>query len=91
MAKKKAAKKVVSGAGRGKRISPEMFVTAFKAVRDKGGTAQDLADRLGRPKSFVNQRIASYRKAGVKLTGLKKGRRQTVNVDALNKILDSKI
>jgi len=80
MAKRKAAKK---GNGR-KRVSAVEFVRGWA----KGGTADEVATRLGIGKQSLYLRGRTLKKAGVKLPRLKKAPR--IDVDALNAILAQK-
>lgn len=64
-------------------VPPERFVVAWNT----SDSAQQAADALGMPRSVVIARAAKYRQAGVKLKGMKRGRRPKLDVDALNRLL----
>lgn len=61
-------------------VDPEKFVRAWQASE----TAQEVADRLGMPKSNVLSRAANYRKKGVVLKEMKRSNVRQIDVEQLN-------
>jgi hypothetical protein len=67
-------------------VSPEAFVMAF----EEANTVSDVAEKLAIPIPIVHARASVYRRLGVKLKKLKRRKSSSVDVDRLNKLLESR-
>jgi len=65
-------------------VTVEQFVRAWQAAE----SAQEVADKLGMPKPIVLARASGYREAGIKLKHMKRGRRDVVPVDEMNRLIE---
>jgi hypothetical protein len=65
-------------------VTATQFVTAWQT----SSSVQEVSDRLGMPKPIVLARASSYRAAGIKLKKIKKANSRSLDVAALNKLIE---
>jgi hypothetical protein len=65
-------------------VSPAEFVKVWQSSE----TTQEVSDRLGMPKPIVLARASSYRKDGIKLKKLRRDRKNALDIDGLNRLIE---
>jgi hypothetical protein len=65
-------------------VSPEAFIRAWQT----SSSADEVAEKLKMPKPIVHARATTYRKAGVKLKSMPRAGKASLDVDALNRLVD---
>lgn len=83
MAEKKARKPAKDGRKQ-YAVGVEEFVRAWQTSE----SAQEVADKLGMPKPIVLARASGYRDAGIKLKNFKRGPKNAVPVDEMNRLIE---
>jgi hypothetical protein len=64
-------------------VSAEAFVLAWQS----SNTAEEVAAKVGMPRSLVHARACTYRRIGVRLKTLGRVNPQRIDVEALNKLI----
>jgi hypothetical protein len=73
------------------RIDKEDFIRAWTTVYNNGGNQIDVAEILGCTQAGVASKSKKLLEEGVKLPELKKKRKDSTDVEALNKLIESLI
>jgi transposase len=66
-------------------VTAEDFIVAWQESR----TAQEVADRLGMPKPIIHARASEYRRAGIKLKPMPRGRAKQLDLQQLNRLAEA--
>jgi hypothetical protein len=62
--------------------------TKFVETWESSNSPEEVAEKLEMPKPVVIARASKYRKAGVKLKKMGKKSRRSIDVEALNRMID---
>jgi hypothetical protein len=65
-------------------VSPEEFIRVWQTA----ASADEVAEKLKMPKPIVHARATTYRKAGIKLKSMPRTGRASLDVEALNRLVD---
>jgi hypothetical protein len=65
-------------------VSPEDFIRAWQTSQ----SADEVAEKLKMPKGIVHARASNYRTAGIRLKKMPRSRKNKLDVDALNKMIE---
>jgi transcription elongation factor Elf1 len=79
---------MVKKAARGKtdyNVDAETFIRTWQQAQ----SAQEVADKLNMPKDIVHARASTYRNAGIRLKKMPRHSNKALDVEALNKLIDS--
>ena len=65
-------------------VTPEQFIKVWQT----SNSAQEAADKLGMPKVIALARASAYRKEGINIKHMRRKPKKSLDVDALNRLID---